>query len=151
LGSRASSYSNGKVTVTLSHFSRGTINGKPLEKSIELSDDIWHELTDNLEQLEDAFNGIVKGEECNINYEIGDDVRVSLSSDHPFVNIRQYWMPPKCKDLVPTRKGVCFGLRELRNLKEMVAMVELYLPERVPFCYHQNQLGALQCPRCNRG
>jgi hypothetical protein len=85
-----------------------------------------------------------------VQWHIGGDVFVSLSSDYLTFDVRHFWKP----DDAPTKKGVTLNRNKLDRLRDALPEIHESIPELkdTELCMfsesHQNQLGMLSCPEC---
>ena len=104
-----------------------------------------------MSEIDRAISVLMDGGVYDLNLELGDDVRVCMTTTYPFVNIRKYWQPPGKEDKVPTSIGVCLKFQDYWELKKQIPVMKSLMPQRkASSCTgHQNYLAALQCPTCN--
>jgi hypothetical protein len=87
---------------------------------------------------------------------LGENFYVAVKTGLALVNIGKWWMSPEEKYIVPTRRGAALTFDEWEELKCLIPRVEEKIRDQiknVEHCEnsssHQNQMGFLQCSRCN--
>ena len=80
---------------------------------------------------------------------------MTVDSDRPYVNLRQWWLPPGTETVVPTKKGICLMPEVWQKLTEVTKQVEDMVPavkDGIPCGLrddHSNQEGLLRCLHCS--
>jgi hypothetical protein len=122
----------------------------PMKKGISLPLGRWKILSGATEDIDEALS---KGSSYSIH--LGGNVYCKVTDHGVCVDIRQYWSPPDTKSIVPTKKGITLQPTEYTKLKDIMSIIEDFVPElnAVVPCYaqsdHLNQLGYLRCVECN--
>ena len=144
-------YSNGsyKVCFFQTIFKRASRN--TTERYVYLSSKAWERFLDVLCEIDRGISVLMDGGVYDLDQDLGDDIRVCMTTTYPFVNIRKYWQPPGKDEKVATSIGVCIKFQDYWELKKLIPVIKSLLPERKgSTCSgHQNYLAALQCPTCN--
>ena len=86
-------------------------------------------LLQHMYQIEQTIDDIRNEGRSQLDITLGEDVRLRISPDYPFVNLRKFWKPPHKKELVPTASGVCLQFDDYSALKCLVPTINAMLPD----------------------
>lgn len=128
----------------------------PTRKGIALDLEKWKKITYYKDDVDSAIDQHDAEMQVAYNQHLGENYYMTIDNDYPVVNIRKWWMPPGNDEIVPTKKGAAITFDQWETLKELMPEVEKKIGDQlkeIEFCEnsesHQNQMGFLQCPRCN--
>ena len=87
---------------------------------------------------------------------LGENVYVSIQKGYNVVDIRRWWFPDGADEVKPTRSGITLTFDQWDELKKTFEYIENVFGrdmDNVEYCEnsvsHSNQMGFLECIRCN--
>ncbi len=127
----------------------------PTKKGIALTVENWLDLKMAFDDINKELVKVSAKEKVDFSQHIGRNIRASVLTDWPGVDIRQWWLPENAEKVVPTKKGIRLIPEEWEKLTKLAETLHRVLPElayAIPCSLrgdHQNQQGMLSCSHCN--
>ncbi len=127
----------------------------PTKKGVCLTLENWMDLKMIIDDIAKELSQLNGSEEVNYSQHIGSNVYVTVATQWPNVDIRQWWLPEGNEEVVPTKKGLSLRPVEWEKLVKLAETLHKVVPElayAIPCIMrgdHQNQQGMLACSHCN--
>jgi len=103
-----------------------------------------------LDDIDDNLKAQQQGVTTNYKTHLGAAIYASVGT-YNGVDLRRYWIPEGQENEVPTRCGIFIPASQWPSLKRKLTELLATHPhlEEVDECFHQNQLGMMDCRECN--
>jgi len=108
------------------------------------------EIDEQLKEQRTAAAATTEPQEVSFKTHLGAGIYAGVHSKFNGVDLRRYWAPAKQTSIVPTKSGIYLPSAQWTALKEKLDELAKVHPEleMVEECFHQNQMGFLDCREC---
>ena len=128
----------------------------PTKKGVCFTPGRLRVLLDSSEEIDEQLkqqnaNEPYKVQQSSYKKHLGAGVYVAVDNKFDGVDLRRYWMPEGKSEAIPTKNGIYLPSAQWTALKEKLADLMISKPELsiAESCFHQNQLGMLDCHECD--
>src|SRR5437867_701983 len=127
----------------------------PSKKGVALTPVRLRTLMNKMEEIDEQLKqtnatAAYKVEQSTYKTHLGAAIYAAVDKKYHGVDLRRYWLPERQTLVAPTRNGIFLPSSQWTSLKEKLNELVTARPELslVEECFHQNQMGQLDCREC---
>ena len=111
----------------------------------------WKQFSRKMELVMDQASKIQQGNEMSVQEHLGGGLYVTMSSDHPFMQFRQFFRVKDTGELQPGNGGIRVTFDELEELVVHLSPFNKSIPklDEITLCYEQAGHDPVKCHECN--